>query len=53
MDGMYRWCANNKVAWIDLGTSALAGQPNFPVLQFKLHLGAELSHRFTFEKQWP
>ena len=53
MDGIHRWSANNQVKWIDLGTSASAGKTNFPVLQFKLNLGAQIAHKLTFEKQWP
>lgn len=51
MEGMYDFCKSHEIAWFDLGTSALQGKPNFPLLDFKLHLGATLSPKLTFYKK--
>jgi len=50
IDGMYTWCQNQGIRLLDLGTSALGNQPNFPLLDFKLRLGAEPTSKFTFTK---
>lgn len=50
IEGLYSYCAGNNITWLDLGTSALGGQPNFGLLNFKLNLGAEPSSKFTFSK---
>jgi hypothetical protein len=50
-DGIYRWCKRNNFACIDLGTSSLPAQPNFSLLDFKLHLGGRVTDKFTFEKK--
>lgn len=47
---LYQYSLDNQIALLDLGTSALAGQPNFGLLNFKLRLGAKPSPKLTFEK---
>ena len=47
---LYQYALDNKIALLDLGTSALAGQPNFGLLNFKLRLGAKPTPKLTFEK---
>ncbi len=49
--GMYKFCGYHKIVWMDLGTSAVNGQPNFSLLDFKLRLGAVPSMKITFEKE--
>jgi len=49
--GLYRYCEHQNIKLLDLGTSALHGQPNFSLLEFKLRLGATPSMKLTFEKQ--
>ncbi len=51
LGGLYRYCEHQKIHLLDLGTSALHGQPNFSLLEFKLRLGAVPSIKLTFEKQ--
>lgn len=51
VDGLYTYCQEQSIALLDLGTSALAGQPNFSLLDFKLHLGGVPSAKFTFFKE--
>lgn len=51
MEGIYEYCQADKVEWIDLGTSSLHGKPNFSLLDFKLHLGAQPTQKLTFQKQ--
>jgi hypothetical protein len=51
INGMYKYCATEKIQLLDLGTSALDGQPNFSLLDFKLRLGAVPSMKLTFEKE--
>ena len=48
--GMYQFCEKQHIQLLDLGTSSLDGQPNFPLLDFKLRLGAVPSAKITFEK---
>ncbi len=50
MEGMYRYCRDNGIELLDLGTSALGGQPNFGLLAFKLRAGAFPSPKLRFEK---
>ncbi len=48
--GMYKFCGSHHIQLLDLGTSAIDGQPNFGLLDFKLRLGAVPSMKLTFEK---
>jgi len=48
---IYKYCRTNEIALLDLGTSAWEGKPNFSLLDFKLHLGAQPTTKLTFEKQ--
>jgi hypothetical protein len=50
IEGIYQYCLQNSIELIDLGTAALEGKPNFSLLTFKQHLGANYSTKFTFEK---
>ncbi len=49
--GMYKFSESHGVKLLDLGTSAIGGQPNFPLLEFKMRLGGTPSIKLTFEKQ--
>ncbi len=51
--GLYKYCERQHISLLDLGTSALHGQPNFSLLEFKLRLGAIPSIKLSFEKQLP
>ena len=48
---MYKFCATKGIQLLDLGTSAVNGQPNFNLLDFKLRLGAIPSMKLAFEKE--
>jgi hypothetical protein len=48
--GMYKFCESKRIPLLDLGTSAVNGQPNFGLLDFKVRLGGVPSIKFTFEK---
>jgi hypothetical protein len=50
IEGIYDFANENNIGMIDLGTSAIGDKPNFRLLNFKLHLGAEATPKFTFEK---
>jgi hypothetical protein len=50
IDGMYQYCVRQRIALLDLGTSALGDTPNFGLLEFKLRLGGAPSPKFTFTK---
>ncbi len=50
MEGMYIFCQEESIKLLDLGTSALKGKPNFSLLDFKMHLGAQPTPKFTFTK---
>ena len=49
--GLYKFCAQNQIHLLDLGTSTINGKPNFGLLDFKLRLGAVPSMKLTFEKE--
>lgn len=51
MDGIYRHCRAEGIGLLDLGTSALEGKPNFPLLDFKLHIGGQPTSKFSFYKK--
>jgi len=48
--GLYEYCQQNAIDLLDLGTSAVNGQPNFGLLNFKMRLGGRPSPKLTFEK---
>jgi hypothetical protein len=50
-EGLYKFCRTKHLSLLDFGTSALKGQPNFNLLDFKLHMGATPSMKLTFEKE--
>jgi hypothetical protein len=50
MNHMYKFCRSHQFELLDLGTSAINGQPNFSLLDFKLRLGAVPSMKLSFEK---
>jgi hypothetical protein len=52
IEGMYIFCQEENIKLLDLGTSALRGNPNFSLLDFKMHLGAMPTSKFTFTKKW-
>ena len=51
IDGMYRYCRQNRFELLDLGTSAVDNKINFSLLNFKTQLGGALSMKLTFEKE--
>lgn len=51
INSMYKWCYDHKMNLLDLGTSAMGGIPNFPLIDFKLRLGAHPAMKLTFEKR--
>lgn len=51
MEGLYEYCQQNGIGLFDLGTSALAGKPNFSLLDFKLRMGARPTSKFSFYKR--
>lgn len=48
--GLFNYCQESKIELLDFGTSAVNGQPNFGLLNFKLGLGAVPSSKLTYEK---
>lgn len=50
MEGIYDYCVQKDLAILDLGTSVIAGKPNFKLLNFKRELGAMDTAKFTFSK---
>jgi hypothetical protein len=50
MEGIYDYCRLNRIHLFDLGTSALQGEPNFSLLDFKVHIGGRLTSKFSFYK---
>lgn len=50
-NNLYEFCGTHRIQLLDLGTSAVNGQPNFSLLDFKLRLGAVPSIKLSFEKE--
>lgn len=50
LSNLYDWSLKNKISILDLGTSALDGKPNFPLLDFKMRVGATLTPKYKFRK---
>lgn len=50
VQGIYKYCNQEKIKLLDLGTSALEATPNFGLLNFKVKLGAKPCAKLTFEK---
>jgi hypothetical protein len=50
VSGIYEFCQHERIALLDLGTSAIEGTPNFPLLHFKRTLGGMPTPKFTFQK---
>jgi hypothetical protein len=48
---LYEFSQVRGIRILDLGTSAINQKPNFPLLDFKLRLGAVPSTKFTFTKE--
>lgn len=51
IEGLYRYCEQNDIALLDLGTSAWNHRPNFGLLDFKLRLGGKATSKLTFKKE--
>jgi hypothetical protein len=51
MQGIYKYCQDNKIQLLDLGTSATDGLPNFKLINFKTELAAQPTQKLTFTKQ--
>jgi hypothetical protein len=47
---LHNYCRRHKITTLDLGTSALAGRPNFGLLAFKARMGAQPTAKLTFQK---
>jgi hypothetical protein len=51
VEGLYKYCGQNDIALLDLGTSAWNRLPNFGLLDFKLRLGSKATSKLTFKKE--
>jgi len=51
LEAVHDYCRDNSIRILDLGTSAIAGKPNFPLLDFKLHLGGVATTKLSFYKK--
>lgn len=49
-EGLYQFCWQNKIQFLDLGTSNIDDKLNESLLNFKLNLGAKASPKLTFIK---
>jgi len=52
LDGMINYGRENGYRLLDLGTSAIDGEPNFGLLDFKLGVGGIPTTKFTFRRRW-
>lgn len=50
IESIHAYCQQHAYRQLDLGTASLHTQPNFGLLDFKLHLGGTPTPKFTFEK---
>lgn len=46
--GIYDYCLQNDIHWLDLGIGTEKGVLNTPLMQFKQNLGAEMSQKITY-----
>ncbi len=44
-EGLYQFCQENKIKFLDLGTSMIDGKPNQSLFNFKVNLGAKPSKK--------
>ena len=51
MEGLYDYCRDHAISLLDMGTSALCGNPNFSLLDFKMHLAASPTTKLSFSKK--
>jgi hypothetical protein len=49
-EGLYKFCQQQNLTLLDLGTSMRDGEINLSLLNFKLRLGAQSSRKLTFVK---
>ncbi|MBC7919466.1 MAG: GNAT family N-acetyltransferase [Ferruginibacter sp.] len=49
-EGVYGFCQRHSFGLLDLGTSPDGGNPNYGLIRFKQHLGAQVSLKLSFEK---
>lgn len=50
IDSVYRWCQEQGINWIDLGTSYLGKKENKSLISFKEHMGGQPFESITFRK---
>lgn len=50
MEGIYEYCLSEGISLLDLGTSMRDGKPDVKLLRFKTEMGAQLTHKFSFQK---
>lgn len=50
-EGLYQLCQQEKIQFLDLGTSNIEGELNESLLNFKINLGAKPSRKLTFTKK--
>jgi hypothetical protein len=51
INGIFDFAREQKISWLDLGTSAIGGKPNFGLLDFKIRLGGVPTPKLTFTKK--
>lgn len=51
LEGIYSHCYDHGFRLLDLGTSSIDNQINFSLLNFKIHVGGEMSIKLTFVKE--
>ncbi|MDH4058494.1 MAG: hypothetical protein OEU76_07000, partial [Cyclobacteriaceae bacterium] len=51
IETLYNFCRENSFSILDQGTSMLQGEPNQPLLDFKLRLGGVTSEKLTLFKK--
>lgn len=49
-ESLYAYCQQHGIPLLDLSTASLNNKPNFPLLEFKIRLGASVSEKLTFTK---
>ena len=48
---IYRYCLENKIELLDIGTSTVKGIPNYGLIRFKKNLGCTESLKLTYTKE--
>ncbi|MDH5398520.1 MAG: hypothetical protein OEX02_10255, partial [Cyclobacteriaceae bacterium] len=50
-NGIYNYCLQNGLHYLDIGSSAIGQEPNFPLMTFKERAGGQPALKITWQKK--